>query len=1476
MGTEGHWELLNLNLEGLPKLLVKYVVGAAGYTVSITDLANIWIETLANVDVIRNAEIQNCSINPGDDGGQLRILLEQIRDILRHKHGTTVHLALQPPDHLRLALRAPLPPPLPPFEWNMVLTKATSIEVVSEVISPLLVLAHQQQQQLSFLLGQLKDKDHAMSRLLDKMEATNTDLGSVFPGVSAGRNSQKSLKRSHVANRVPGLAPFQPGSELQYSGDVPSTEALYAVLRDVPGDMAPSITNTYDAWWQNMPNQQESIEVSVPMPSILDDDETDDDLDFQTIPEQLQRQMPANISSPVRSSRRVRRHISANGDSTDDGRVTSSPPLPPALRNFRLGQTETPAPDSPSKRSNTQTRRIGAIGARSSSQALPASSPPKPPADIEPDHGLRSRTMLSPTPSSMLPPQTQSQASPSRKRRLGGIGRGSSQMQPSLSRWSSQAPPILEEDQQDSTDLDLGLTSTARESREDTTETYITISFTAIHQEFILVKLCEGATSLAHFDKHQQKHNPEVATGKALPTNTTPASSCAAKLDFCTTEPSIVLTGQVDHSIYPSSSIIHIIVSAMALDTHEMSDHEQEFAQEAERRYNDIISGGKPPAYYKAIEIQLQQVLDRVRQLSDLSSSAAVRLQQLHEHNDQSSSQASSISPSTSDPVLLENFPALSLTIVPRSDAPTQSYAKVVKNSLPQQPLVVTHEHEPQDPVGPRTMSPISSNQDEDGDWYVVDRSGRGTRSQKPRALATERHARKSIPKAWMQVGDDAQAAQFTSEDASMAPHSSPNKSLQRTTRVKGPHTQLAQAHANLLKSKPSKPTLTRTTASKTLGYASPTKASKHRTVVTSESARSPSPCKSKTVRADTMSRAAISPLDQSSPTRSVASAVFDASRRKVLSAHGKYPSTSIPFGLDGACDFDQSSLLQTFSGNSVHPPKKAKLGLRINIPEPSSSLPRPGSPSRIPIAVPPSSPAADSELTTPDRMIVQAVEPAEADRATVKPVDRASILEPIRRRLSSASSSSQQRSSASSTERPRKDSGASQPKETALVEGDPKNKHIMFKASEVNSTQTQTQQPSNTVVSSLTSSLEPASTLLLDTIKQTAEAHAVRQGISQIERPVAPMHEAHEAKKLHEFQAACRSQHISCASSPEKDPAVLRCGPVKADPSTKKTRSTSGPARFSLRATAAHFIPAPISNDAYGPLSAPEPSFGLPLPPVLPNLAGPTLPSLVGPALGFAPPAVPELLPICSPILPMAISQKAPQQLATQCPSAVDGYSSWIPEDEWYDLRFEAKTAILRERKERRSSSASSPGLSSAMFSNFTTSPSLSSLGPVADTGMTFYKPQWDWMNPGQNGIRFGRAPLPIMPDLQDDGYHRKGWDVKSAAPGWRYGWRGGDGLEISFKGDGPVAERNPNAPINFNEYDTDLYGKPTKKGHKFGDRNWSKKNGGSPNSRVREWARNANYPSVPCGNFEVIQATEHLPSFSDAWCHNCLPAHV
>ena len=801
----------------------------------------------------------------------------------------------------------------------------------------------------------------------------------------------------------------------------------------------------------------------------------------------------------------------------------------------------------------------------------------------------------------------------------------------------------------------------------------------------------------------------------------------------------------------------------------------------------------------------------------------------------------------------------------------------MVKDSLPRlPPHVVVQEDEPQETVELRAESCVFSIQDEDGEWCVVDRSGRAARSQKQHATVIERRTRKKLPQAWLQMDEDAQTTRVTPEDASVVLQSSPNKPLQRAARIKGPHTQLPQAQANSLESKPSKPTLTKATASKTPGYASPTKASAIRTAGTFESARPPSPCKSRSVRADTIPNAAMLSSDQQSPSRPVASTAFDTARRKIFPAHDKSPATSVPFGLDGTCESVHTGLLKTFSGNSVRPSKKAKLDLRINIPDPSERLPRPGSPSRIPIAVPSNTPAADHEPVTSNRVAAQHPGSAEADGNTSKPVDRASILEPIRRRLSSTSATSHGRSSTSSTEPQRRNSGPKQSKKTVYVEGSLTEEPDMINDSEMSSTMTDTQtkmhHSSDAVASSLTPAPEPASTLLLDTIKKTAKAHAVRQSNGQTREHLAPssnVDEAQQAKKMLEFQEACRAQHITCGSSPEKDPAVLKCGPVKARSRKGQERSSSGPARFSLRATAAHFVPAPTSEDGFGPLSAPEATFSLSLPPTPATLS-------LAPALAFAPQLASTLPPICPPMLPTAVPEESTQQFLTQCPLAFDGHSSWIPDGEWKDLPYTTKQAIFKERKERGSSSASSPDMSSTMFSNFTTSPSLSSLGPLAEPGLELYRPQWDWMQPGQGGVRFGRAPLPIMPELQHDSHQRKGWDVKSAAPGWRYGWRGGDGLEISFKGDGPIAERNPNAPVNFNEYDNDFYGKPTKTGQKYGGRNSSERNEVSPNSRVREWARNANYPSVPCGNFEVVQAIEHLPYYPNTWCHSCLPGHV
>ncbi|KAI5199304.1 hypothetical protein E4T39_06289 [Aureobasidium subglaciale] len=973
------------------------------------------------------------------------------------------------------------------------------------------------------------------------------------------------------------------------------------------------------------------------------------------------------------------------------------------------------------------------------------------------------------------------------------------------------------------------------------------------HQEFILVKLCHRASPLLqqHSSNKQEDIRTEGATVQALPDE---APSAAEVVNLVKTS---ALDQDTHQLINSSIHITHII----------LSEDEQQFAQEAERRYNDIISGGRPPEYYKAIEAQLQQVLDSVRQLGHPASSAAARLQQIHENNGQlPSSRSTSATISVTETVPLESFPALSRTTALHNETLLQSYAGAVKNSLPDQPSnsPVVRETPSRTSSEPEAVNrPSSSSQEEDHDWCVVDRSGRSNRLQKQQATTSDRHARKSLPQAWMQMNDEAQLAQSTPEDGPVAAHQDPDKPMQRTARTKGPHAQLSNPKGSSLKSKPSKPTLSRTTASKTPGYASPTKASKHRTAGSNDSVRAPSPCKPKSVRADTPTGVAALSSQQHS---------FGTSQRKVLPVHGRHPTASAPFSLDGACEFDQASGMQTFSGNSTRPPKKTKLDLRINIPDPSSNLIRPGSPSRVLIAAT----STKYHLDSLDRVIDQAPQLAKIDKAACKSTDRAAILEPIRRRLSSVSSQSPSTVCISF----RRDSVVKQSKEMVPIQCGTVAESVSYYDSEASITEactgSETPQPATTDGPS-TVATNTGSALLLHAIKQTAEAHTVRQAenrgshnhVEASLEPSSPTEDAQQVRKFHNFQAACHSRHISCASSPERDPAVLKCGPVKTHTYKPSTQPKSSSGEFTFRATAAQFVPTPTSEE-FMPLNDETPRPSRIAPPGLYNMG------IAG--TDFRHVAAPVLSPIDPPMFQVPLDQKIPQYLPAQFSSAFDQCPDWLPDEEWFGLSWETKSAIRKQREERGSSSDSSTGLSSAVFSNFTTSPSLSSLEPVPESGMGLFKPRWEW-----TGSRFGRAALPTMPKVQEEAHQSKGWDVKSAAPGWRYGWRGGDGLEISFQGDGPVAERNPNAPVNFNEFEGDLYRKDAvktnKKGQKYGERHLPYRPGGSPQGRVREWARSANYPSVPCGNFEVVQATEHLPSrqaFSDAWCHNCFPAHM
>ncbi|GAB7350814.1 hypothetical protein MBLNU459_g1350t1 [Dothideomycetes sp. NU459] len=277
MSIVSRWTRLAVQQPEIPVLLFKFVVSQLGYRITLTDLTNVWQESLSAADISKRAEQSGCSIRPGNDHHQLQILIGKIEEGLCYERGGVVNLISEPVlDNIVLMASALLPPPLPIFKWRMCLAKERQALVTTEILTPLLSFAHRQRQQITFLVAQLKEKDHVIDRLIQKMESSNTDLGAVFPGMSGIRRSQRISQREQFARHVKGLARFESGSEKHQSDDVSSNEDLYSVFRDLPVQDTSQALIVGD-WWHALT----SIGYARLKPSIdLDDDQTDDDLDY--------------------------------------------------------------------------------------------------------------------------------------------------------------------------------------------------------------------------------------------------------------------------------------------------------------------------------------------------------------------------------------------------------------------------------------------------------------------------------------------------------------------------------------------------------------------------------------------------------------------------------------------------------------------------------------------------------------------------------------------------------------------------------------------------------------------------------------------------------------------------------------------------------------------------------------------------------------------------------------------------------------------------------------------------------------------------------------------------------------------------------------------------------------------------------------------------------------------------------------------
>ena len=229
--------LLAHSHDGIPPLLVKYHFGPSDYKVWLTDLTYIWTESLDRRQILRKALDVDTSIDPSEDSAQLRLFLSSIADALRQRPGTNVTLD-QSNNINQLALNTltPLPHPLRPLEWSMVLRLAPQHEFASEFVSPLLSQQLTAKVQKEFLLQQLREKDNVISKLLEKVRGDGVDLGKVFPGAVSSKSTAGHPALGVVAKSIKGLPEF----------DQVRWEAQFAKKNEIPIDSYSLLPKIFD------------------------------------------------------------------------------------------------------------------------------------------------------------------------------------------------------------------------------------------------------------------------------------------------------------------------------------------------------------------------------------------------------------------------------------------------------------------------------------------------------------------------------------------------------------------------------------------------------------------------------------------------------------------------------------------------------------------------------------------------------------------------------------------------------------------------------------------------------------------------------------------------------------------------------------------------------------------------------------------------------------------------------------------------------------------------------------------------------------------------------------------------------------------------------------------------------------------------------------------------------------------------------
>ncbi|EUC42787.1 hypothetical protein COCMIDRAFT_7689 [Bipolaris oryzae ATCC 44560] len=448
------WRVLRLceqpDNRHVPQLLVKPVFSPDSYIVHLTDLSNVWSEELSLDDIVDRASREQSPIEVSkQDTAQLGVLLENIAKPLSNADDALCRMTRNGQDGIILHASIILPEPLGRLSWKFQLQKRTSTVLKNELILPLLVSSHIQNERIAGLIKTITSKDKAINRLLDQFESNNLDLTAAFPGAGSMKTGRRMIKREQAAKHVPALKLFQEAVWRKETGQLEDSELTsLGLFQEALAQSTPTVPqqlksdesdNLASCWWTSVPThltvskasansktRKSAVLSNVRDASESSEEETEDEFDTH------EHFKPMSVTKAPGQKPPPNRHDEDESDSTEEELDLDTPAIscnPTQVQESvqsQYGKSPTlehlpsaPTIASSAKKANVGSFRIGGGGRGTSSSPSPSITD----EEANPDDVLTTREVAPPSPK-----QADVASTPKKSKkhfRIGGKGRGS-------------------------------------------------------------------------------------------------------------------------------------------------------------------------------------------------------------------------------------------------------------------------------------------------------------------------------------------------------------------------------------------------------------------------------------------------------------------------------------------------------------------------------------------------------------------------------------------------------------------------------------------------------------------------------------------------------------------------------------------------------------------------------------------------------------------------------------------------------------------------------------------------------------------------------------------------------------------------------------------------------------------------------------------------------------------------------------------